>query len=59
MLGSLSNVVETASAWYKPQQHFPAIDFYIAQTVGETLEHFDLSVAALGKAIGCPVVKVV
>jgi len=57
--GSLSNVVETASTWYKSQEHFSPVDLDVFQTVGNAFQRFDLGITALGKAIACPVFKVI
>ncbi len=58
-LGSLSNVVEIASARYKPQEHLSPVDLYISQTIREPFQHLDLGVATFSKAVSRPVVKVV
>jgi hypothetical protein len=33
-LGSLSNCVETATGWYKPQEHFSPVDVHVFQAIG-------------------------
>jgi hypothetical protein len=57
--GPLSNAVETAWTWYKPQWHLPAVDICISQTIGDGLKHLDLGVTALRKAIRRPVIEVI
>jgi len=56
---SLSNAVETASACYKPQQHFSRVDLCISQSVGKVLEHLDLNITAFRKAVACVFIKAV
>ena len=58
-LGTLSNVVETASAWYKPQEHFSPVDLGVSQTIGNAFQRFDLGITALGIAVTRPVFKVI
>ena len=57
--GSLSNSVEIATRWHKPQKHLSPVNLHISQTVGDTLQHLNLGITPLGKAISSPVVKVV
>jgi len=42
--GSLSNSVEIASRWYKPQWHLSPVNVHIFQTIGNQFQHFYLGV---------------
>ena len=58
-VGSLSNVVEIVTAWYKPQEHLLPVDLHISQTIRDALRHVDLGITPFGKAIGGVVIKVI
>ena len=50
--GSLSNCVEIATGWYKPQKYLSPVYFHISDAIGYALQHFDFGVTSFGKAIG-------
>lgn len=56
---SLSNVVETASASYKHQEHFSPVGLKIAPDVRDRFQRFDFGITAQGKAVAYPVFKVI
>jgi hypothetical protein len=58
-MGSLSNCVEIASRWHKPQKHFSPVHVGISQAMGNAFQHFYLGITTFGKAAGCPVFKII
>ena len=58
-LGSMSNCVEIATRWYKPQEHLSPVDLDVSQTIRDALEHLDFGIAPFCKAVGGVIVKVI
>jgi len=55
----MSNCVEIATRWYKPQEHLSQVDLDISQTIGDALEHLDLGVTPFGEAVRGAIIKVI
>ena len=55
----MSNCVEIATGWYKPQKHLSPVYFHISDAIGYALQHFDFGVTSFGKGIGGMIIKVI
>jgi len=55
----MSNSVETATRWCKPEEYFSPIDVYISKTVRNALKHFYFCIALSSKTISGAVVEMV